>query len=213
MRRRLFALLAAPAVLLGACSGDDPDTVDVTEPVGTVSAPGPEAGDDAGSATTEPPSGADDGAATTQAGADDESATTDPGGDVEGGPDGQAAADRAKEFLLALVDADPAACDLMLSFSDTGRPMVDVADDLELCRTELPDTMAGAVDAQGLGEEGRSILEAMRITGADVSGDTAVIDQDNYSELFAESMGESSITLVKIDDEWFVDVDRFLQNP
>lgn len=205
MKRRLMALLAAPALALGACSGDDGDAVEVSDPVGTVTEADADSEADSGAATAE--------ADTTTATADDAASTTQAGDEVEGGAEGQAAADRAKEFLLALVDADPAACDLMLSFSDADRPMAEVSDDLELCRTQLPDTMAGAVEAQGLGEEGRSILEAMQITGADVQADTAVIDQDNYSALFAESMGEASITLVKIDDQWFIDVDRFLQTP
>lgn len=218
MRRPLTALLAAPLLLLGACSGDA-DVVEVSAP--TETAAGEAEADDDGATETAAPAPGDDTTATTAppaAGAtegDTAAGTADAAddGEVEGGAEGQAAADRAKEFLLALVDADPAACDLMLSFTDTTRPMRDVDEDLELCRQQLPDTMAGAVEAQGLGEEGRSILEAMQITGADVDGDTAVIDQDNYSELFAESMGGSSITLVKVDDEWFVDVDRFLQAP
>ncbi|WP_298748998.1 hypothetical protein [uncultured Serinicoccus sp.] len=201
MRRPLMALLAAPALFLAACDGG----AEVVETTGGTSA-----------------EGTDDAALTSGAGASDETAATDdaavtsaaPDG-VEGGEEGQAAADRAKEFLLALVDADPAACGLMLSFTDTSRPMSEVPEDLELCEEQLPETMSAAVEAQGLGEEGRDILGAMQLRGAEIGaeGDTAVIDEDNYSELFAESMGDSTITLVRIDGEWFIDVERFLQTP
>lgn len=136
-------------------------------------------------------------------------------GDPEGGAQGQAAADRAKEFLLALVDADPAACGLILSFSDTTRPMREVESDLELCEIQLPETMAATVAAQGMTEEERAILEAMQITGADVrEGDpaTAVVDADNYSDLFADSMSGATMILVRLDGEWFVDLDRSFQD-
>ncbi|GAA4877503.1 hypothetical protein [Serinicoccus chungangensis] len=205
MRRSLMALLAAPALLLGACDG------------------GAEVVEATGGATSE---GSDDAALTSGTDSSDAAdATDDPGDaaaatsaapeDVEGGEEGQAAADRAKEFLLALVDADPAACGLMLSFTDTSRPMAEVPEDLELCEEQLPETMSAAVEAQGLGEEGRDILGAMQLRGAEINaeGDTAVIDEDNYSELFAESMGESTITLVRVDGAWFIDVERFLQTP
>ena len=69
------------------------------------------------------------------------------------------------------------------------------------------------VEAQGLGEEGVAILEAMQITGAQVDGDVAVIDQDNYSELFAEAMGDSTITLRRLGGEWYVDIDAYLETP
>ncbi|OLT18414.1 hypothetical protein BJF80_15575 [Serinicoccus sp. CUA-874] len=202
MRRPLTPLLAVPALLLAACDSGP----EVIEPTADASQ-APAGGDDA--AVT---SGGDDAAAS--AAPDDAAVTSEiPSDGAEGGEDGQAAADRAKEFLLGLVDADPATCDLMLSFSDPTVPMRDAPEDLELCEAQLPETMSAAVEAQGLGEEGRGILEAMQITGAAVDGDTAVIDEDNYSELFAESMGGSTITLVKIDGDWFVDVDRFLATP
>lgn len=206
MRRSLMALLAAPALLLGACD----DGAEVVEPTEQAPATAYANGADDAAQTTSPAGSSDDGAA-----ADDSAVTSVAPDEVEGGEDGQAAADRAKEFLLALVDADPAACTLMLSFTDTTQPMAQVPEDLELCRQQLPETMSAAVEAQGLGEEGRDILGAMQISGAEVNaeGDTAVIDEDNYSELFAESMGDSTMTLVKIDGEWFVDVERFLETP
>ena len=203
MRRPLMALLAAPALLLAACNGGA-EVVEATGDESTTDA----AGDDAALTSAADP--------TDEAAAGDDAAVTSAAPDgVEGGEEGQAAADRAKEFLLALVDADPAACGFMLSFTDTSRPMEQVPEDLALCEEQLPETMSAAVEAQGLGEEGRDILGAMQITGAEVGaeGETAVIDEDNYSELFAESMGDSTITLVKIDGTWFVDVERFLETP
>lgn len=207
--RTHLALLAAPVLLLTACDGGDGEVVEATSPAATpdaqVATTGPD--DDAATAT----SPADDAGATT-APADDAAGTAAPG-DVEGGADGQAAADRAKAFLIALVSADEEACDMLLSFTDLERPMTDVPSDLELCQTQLPATMQATVEAQGLDEEGVAILETMRITGADVQGDTAVVDKDNYSPLFADAMGDSTITLKKIDGEWYVDIDAYLETP
>lgn len=200
MRRTLTALAAGTALLLTACDGDtaqDPD--DAVAP--TTQAP--VADDDAG--TTSPaPAGdeaVDDDAETTQAPGEDE---------VMGGEEGQAAANRAKEFLMALVTADPEACELLLSFSDPDRPMAEVPSDLELCQTQLPVTMEATVQAQGLGEDGIAVLESMQIRGADVDGDTAVVGRENYSPLFAEAMGDSTITLHRIGGEWYVDLDAYL---
>lgn len=209
MRRVLAALCAAPLVLLGACS-DDASVVDAPEPAVTTPVAGP-AGDDG--ATAAPPSDSDADAVTQTEPAGNAAVTTTGPDEVEGGADGQAAADRAKEFLLALVRADEEACTMVLSFSDTERPMADVPSDLELCQEQLPQTMAASVEAQGLGDEGIAILEAMQIRGAEVTGDTAVVDQDNYSPLFAEAMGNSTITLHRIDGEWYVDIDAFMDSP
>lgn len=204
MRRTLITLLAAPALLLAGCSGEEPAVVEATNPVTTAddAAPTSAAPDDTGA-----PADADD---ATSAPSDSAAGTADPD-EVEGGADGQAAADRAKEFLIALVTADADACGMLLSFSDPDQPMTAVASDLELCETQLPATMEATVEAQGLGEEGVAILEAMQITGANVQGDLAVVDQDNYSPLFAEAMGDSTITLKKIDGQWYVDIDAYLE--
>ena len=208
MRRRPTILLASCALAVTGCQ-------DATDP----EAPTSTSGTEAPAPSTAAPDEAD---GTTSAPADDAAATTGPGeesggadggadGEVEGGEEGQAAADRAKEFLLLIVDADPAACGLILSPTDTTRPMREVESDLELCETTLPETMASTVQAQGLTDEERAVLEAMQITGAEVDGDTAVVDRDNFSDLFADSMGEAPITLVQIDGEWFVDLDRSFQ--
>lgn len=206
MRRTLVPLIAAPALLLAACSGEEPADIEATAP----------APDDTRRTTGNPADGgataaaAEDDASTTPA--DGASGTADPD-EVEGGAEGQAAADRAKEFLVALVKADASACGMLLAFSDPDQPMTAVESDLELCETQLPATMKATVQAQGLGQEGVEILEAMQITGADVQGDIAVVDQDNYSPLFADSMGDSTITLKNVDGQWYVDIDAYLQTP
>lgn len=226
MRRALVSLLAVPALALGACTGDDAAPTVGTDPGPTTAAPAqPEdvtatstAGPDEVAATT----GTDDGVGATAPPADDATATTaaaptsttttaqDDPADVMSGAEGQAAADRAEQFLHALVAADPEACSMVLSLSDPERPMTDVPSDLEMCRTQLPATMAATVEAQGLGEEGVAVLEEMEIRGADVQGDTAVTGPDNYSAQLEEAMGEATITLRRIDDAWYVDLDAFL---
>lgn len=199
MRRSLTAVAAGAALVLAACSGDTDDPTIDDAATSTTQAPAP----DDSAATTAP---ADDDAATDQA-----PATQAPDdGDVMGGEQGQAAAARAKEFLLGLVKADPAACNLLLSFSDPDQPMTAIGSDLELCQEQLPATMEATVAAQGLGEDGIAVLESMQILGADVDGDTAVVGRDNYSPLFAEAMGDSTITLKRIDGEWYVDLDAYL---
>lgn len=207
MRRALLTLLAAPALLLGACSDDDAPTATTDAAPGT---PGPTAVNDDAAATADPPvEPADEAQATaTQDPAD---AAAAPEEEVMGGEEGQAAADRAKEFLMALVTADPEACGMLLSFSDAEVPMREVPSDLELCQTQLPATMEATVDAQGLGEDGIAVLETMQIRGADVQGDTAVVGRDNYSPLFAEAMGDDTITLRRVADVWYVDLDAYLQ--
>lgn len=217
MRRHLLTLIAAPALLLGACSGEEAKVTEASTPVTTPGALRPTddatvttQGDDAPSSAPAPATSAP---ATSTPTTDDDQASASAHPDVEGGAEGQAAADRAKAFLLSLVKADPAACDLLLSFTDPEQPMTAVESDLELCRTQLPETMRSTVEAQGLGEEGVAILEAMQITGAQVDGDVAVIDQDNYSELFAEAMGDSTITLRRLGGEWYVDIDAYLETP
>lgn len=212
MRRALATALAVPALLLTAC--DDGGEVVEAPTATTEASPTSES-----AATSEPAPRTDDAAGTTDAGvtaapSPDDSAVTSaaPGGDVEGGDDGQAAADVAKKFFLAAIAASPEACDLLVSFTDPDVPMAEVESDLELCQTTLPLAMQGDVEAQGLdSEEQVAILGAMQITGAEVDGDVAVVDKDNLSPLFEDALGEEVITLVRIDGEWYVDLDRSFQ--
>ncbi|MGD8200293.1 hypothetical protein ACQE98_06495 [Ornithinimicrobium sp. W1679] len=223
MRRAPLIVLTVAALTLSGCSGDrSPEappapTGDAApeDPAPTDGATG--AGDDAGGSTAGPDGtdpGTDpgtDGDATT-GGADTSRATVDPE-EVEGGEDGQAAADVAQAFVAAMVRADPAACDHMVSFSDVQRPMSEVEEDQELCAELLPVVLAEEVDAQGLDEEGATMLAGMEITGAEVDGDTAVVDRDNVSPLFADSLGEETITLTRIEGRWYVDLDRSFVPP
>ncbi|OLT22985.1 hypothetical protein BJF81_12180 [Ornithinimicrobium sp. CNJ-824] len=119
----------------------------------------------------------------------------------------------ARQFLVAMVDADAAACDHMISFTDVQTPMVQVEEDYALCTELLPAVLAEEVDAQGLDEDGATLLEALQITGADVDGDTAVVDGDNVSPLFADSLGQETITLTRVEGRWYVDLDRSFEPP
>lgn len=216
MRRAPLIVLTVAALGLAGCSGDG-STEAPPAPTGEAAPEDPAttgAGDDDAGGSTAGPDGTDpgtDGDATTGA-ADTSRATVDPD-EVEGGEDGQAAADVAQAFVAAMVRADPAACDHMVAFSDVQRPMSEVQEDQELCAELLPVVLAEEVDAQGLDEEGASMLAGMEITGAEVDGDTAVVDRDNVSPLFADSLGEETITLTRIGDRWYVDLDRSFVPP
>jgi len=202
MRRALVTALAVPALLLSACGGDDPEVVDApstteestseeptTEAEETTEEPTTEAEETSEEPTTE------DAAETT---GDDE--TSD--GEAEGGEDGQAAADLAKEWLVAFVNAEEEVCDLMLDLNSEG-PMKDSESDYAICTATFPTQAAAIFDS-----ETAAIIESMQIKGSDVDGDTAVVDKDNFSALFAEGMGDDVITLKKIDGEWYVDMNE-----
>lgn len=218
MRRALVCTLAVPALILAGCSGDaEPTRTSPT--VGTAS---DDAADDAADQTTE---GAADGSGGTAADddaadtADDEATSdTDAAGstagagdpdEVEGGADGQAAADVAKAFYVAMIEADGKVCDHLLSFSDAEKPMKDQPSDYETCQELLPEVLADVAPSGD--DELTAIIEAMQIRGADVQGDTAVVDADNYSDLFAQTIGQDPITLRKIGDEWYIDLDHSFQ--
>lgn len=200
MRRAVTTALVGAALVLAGCSGEDDTGTAAT------SAPGdaPGSTDEGGAATTDAPAG--DGTTTDE----DASTTAGPGTEdgVEGGEEGQAAADVAKDFLVAMVDADPRACDHLLSFTDLDRPMTEVESDHEMCVELLPEVLKAETEAQGLDAEAAQALESLEITGADVDGDTAVVDGDNYSDAFADAMGQSQITLRRIDGAWYVDLDH-----
>lgn len=216
--RRTPAIAATAAVLaLSGCSGSG-----TSGPTST--APATEGSPDAAPATGEPastdgpdtgfataPGGTPDGADVT-AGPDPAGTTVDPD-EVEGGADGQAAAEVAQQFLVAMVGADAAACDHMISFTDVQTPMVQVEEDYALCTELLPVVLTEEVGAQGLDEEGAAVLETLQITGADVDGDTAVVDGDNVSPLFADSLGEETITLTRVEGRWYVDLERSFEPP
>jgi hypothetical protein len=212
MRRALATALAVPALLLTAC--DDGGEVAETPTATTDPAPATEAAPttDAAEQTADDSALTTDTAPTTDAPTDDAAVTSAAPGDVEGGEDGQAAADVAKQFFLASIKALPEACDHLVSFTDPEVPMVEMESDLELCREILPAAMAADVESQGLStEEQVAVLDAMQITGAEVDGDVAVVDRDNLSPLFQDALGDEVITLLRIDDQWYVDLDRSFQ--
>ncbi|WP_256841395.1 hypothetical protein [Ornithinimicrobium cryptoxanthini] len=207
MRRTLAAALAAPLLLLSACSDDTPEVVetptaaDETTTDDAAETTEEPTTDDA-AATTEAPTTTGDAAATTDEPTDDAVATTEGPSDEDdaGGAEGQAAAERTKEWLVAFVNGEDQVCDLMMDLSSEG-PMKDKEADHEICLGIFPDMASELFDAEMAG-----IIESMEINGADVDGTTAVVDKDNFSPLFAEGMGANVITLQKVDDEWFVDM-------
>lgn len=221
MRRALVTALAVPVLLLSACGSDEPEVEDATtseveetteeapateeptEDETTDAAPTTEAPSE-DTPTTEAPADdapTDDSEATEAPGDDGESTETPgTGGEVEGGADGQAAADRTKEWLVAFVNADESVCDMMLDLESEG-PMADNQTHYDVCVATLP-----AQASAEFTEEQASIFSAVEITGADVQGDTAVVDKDNFSDIFAAGIGDTSFTLKKIDGEWYVDL-------
>jgi len=201
MRRSLVAALAVPVLLLSACGGDEPTVED---------APTTEAQTTEEETTTEEPTTEEETATeepTTEEPTEEETATEEPteeetsedaGGDS--GAEGQAAADRTKEWLVAFVNGEEAVCDMMLDLDSEG-PMRDDETDYPICVATFPSLATEMFDAETAG-----IIESMQISGADVDGDTAIVNKTHFSELFGAGMGEKVITLKKIDGEWFVDM-------
>lgn len=207
MRRTLVAALAAPLLLLSACADDAPEVVETPTTADETTADDATATteepttDDAAATTEEPTT--EDAAPTTEEPTDDAAATSKaPSDDDAGGAEGQAAADRTKEWLVAFVNGEDKVCDLMMDLSSEG-PMKDKEADHEICLSIFPDMASELFDAEMAG-----IIESMEINGAHVDGTTAVVDRDNFSPLFAEGMGANVITLQKVDDEWFVDMEE-----
>lgn len=201
MRRALSAAVAAPllAVVIAGCGGGDDPSTSAPTTAGATDGPateGPDPTAQTGAQTGAP----EDGDGSTAAPADVEE-------DVEGGAEGQAAADVAASFLVALAQARPDACDHLLSFTSAERPMTEVEADYDLCVELLPEVISAQAEAQGLDEDMAAALEGLVIRGAEVDGDTAVVDGDNYPPDLAESMGDLSVRLTRIDDRWYVDLE------
>lgn len=197
MRRATGAAIALTlsAVVLAGCSGDDPSPTTAPTPAPT------------GVGQSEAPDGEVQTATAAPGEADGAGSTAAPE-DGDGGADGQAAADVAAAFLVAMVNAEPEACDYLLSFTDLERPMTDVRSDHEMCTELLPEILRAETEAQGLDAEIAAELDGLVIDGADVDGDTAVVDADNYPPDLATSMGDAAMTLKRIDDRWYVDLDN-----
>ncbi len=201
MRRFLVTTLAVPALLLAACGSDDEPSVE--EPATSSSS---EPTDDAAEETTED-AVAETAEETAAPSEDVAGATEEPEGDgeVQGGEDGQAAAAVTKDFMVALANADPEICGLLMDFTGSA-PMSESQEDMDLCEQVLPTTLEGMIT-----EEQASIIELIEVNGADIEGDTATVDKDNFSELFGEGFGDDSIVLQKFDDTWYIDLDNSFQ--
>lgn len=199
MRRFLVTTLAVPALLLSACGSDDEPSVE--EPAASESS---EPTEDVAEETTE-----DVAEETIEEPTEDVAdATGEPAadGEVEGGADGEAAAAVTKEFMVALANADPEICGLLMDFTGSG-PMSASEEDMSTCEQILPTTLEGMIT-----EEQASIIEVIEVNGADVQGDMATVDKDNFSELFGEGFGDDAIALQKFDGTWYVDLDNSFES-
>lgn len=203
MRRLLTTAVAVPIFALAACGGEeDPQ---VQEPGGD-SSPTNEAAQtstEASETTTE------DMETTTQAeqtSTPDDSSATSAGGPAMGGEEGQAAADRTEEFLIALVNADPALCGTILNLQGNA-PMNEAPADLKQCEEQIIPPLAQQMDGL-LTEEQAGTINEIEITGAQVDGETATVTPDNFSgslgQGFAQGLGRD-IVLQNIGGEWYVD--------
>lgn len=207
MRRALVIAVAIPALALSACSSAEEESPsDDTEASTATQAPVDDAAmtsDTAMTTATSEPGGDQAGATGDSAAATGDSAA-DTGGsdvDVEGGSDGQAAADVTKKFITALSQSDPSMCDYMANLQGDGTgPLKDDQELLDICKETIPAQTEGAIT-----QEQAAILGAMEISGADVQGDTATVDKDNFSDLFAAGFAEQTFVLKKFDGEWFID--------
>lgn len=200
MRRALVLAVAIPALALSACSSDTESAPsDDAGATSATQAPGDDSAmtsDTAMTTATSAPS--DDTAKTT---GDSAQATKGPDADVEGGADGQAAADVTKEFITALSESDPSMCNYMANLQGEGTgPLKDDKELLDICKETIPGQTKGAIT-----KEQAAILGIMEISGADVQGDTAKVDKDNFSDLFAAGFAEQTFVLKKFDGEWFID--------
>lgn len=209
MRRFLVTTLAVPALLLSACGGDD-DEPSVEEPASssteTTEDAAVEAAEPEAEATTEEPTGDAAGSTGDAAGSTGDAAGSTAGpGEVEGGAEGEAAAAVTKQFMVALANADPEICNLLLDFTGSG-PMTESQENMDLCEQVLPSTLEGMIT-----QEQASIIELIEVDGADIDGDSATVDKDNFSELFAEGFGDEAIALRKFEDTWYVDLDNSFQ--
>ena len=200
MRRALVIAVAIPALALSACSSDNESTPsDNAGETTATQAPGDDSAmtsDTAATTATSAPRGD-----TAESTGDSAQATTGPDAGVEGGSEGQAAADVTKKFITALSESDPSMCNYMANLQGEGTgPLKDDKELLDICKETIPGQTRGAIT-----EEQAAILGVMEISGADVQGDTAKVDKDNFSDLFAAGFAEQTFVLKKFDGEWFID--------
>lgn len=207
MRRALVIAVAIPALALSACSSDNENAPsDDAGATSATQAPGDDSAMTSDTAAqtdmtmttaTSAPRGD-----TAQSTGDSAQATGGPDADVEGGAEGQAAADVTKEFITALTEGDPSMCNYMADLQGKGTgPLKDDEELLKICEQTIPSQTEGEIT-----DEEAAILGAMEITGADVQGDTAKVDKDNFSDLFAAGFGDQVFVLKKYNGDWFIDL-------
>lgn len=178
MRRLLLSALTVPVLALTACSDDS----------------------DEATATTPEPATDDTEATTSTSVSDGASSTVTPGAST--GDDGQAAADRTEEFMVALVGADPEFCRLLVGL-DGDAPMADSPDELALCEQSVIPQLEGQVS-----EEEAAVVEVIEIDRPTVEGDTARVTAENFGGIFAEGFSDADIVLQRFDGQWYVDLQR-----
>ncbi len=202
MRRSLIAALAAPVLFLSACGGDDDPAVEEASVEETSEETSEEATEEPTEETVEETQ-----EPTEDAAEETEEPTQGGSGDAEGGKEGAAVAAVTEQFMVALANADPEICDLMLdAFNGSTQPMSASQESMQLCEDVIPASLDGVIT-----EEQTQIIELIEVRGADVQGDTATVDKDNFSELFAQGFGEESIQLKKVDGQWYVDLENSFQ--
>lgn len=211
--RATTAVAVVGLLLLSACSEDEApevETVTITE------APAPGDGTDSADsaeATEGPDTGTDteaprDSSTATETPGDDTTGTASPTSDAEVEALEADAAQRAQDWVLAFVNADPQVCAYILNTAGDG-PMTANQADRELCE----DVLVAAAEAS-FDEQMATIIGTISIEGAavDSSRERAVVDGRHVSSLFAEALGAQQIVLVLVDDEWLVDVDQSFQD-
>lgn len=197
-----LSALMLSVLALTACTDDgDPDapasdSAEATAPTGSTD---PASSGDSAEVTTEDPA-TDDTEASTSTSAplsDDAGSTTSPDGS-----NGQAAADRTEDFMVALVSADPEFCRLLVG-AEGDAPMAESPDELRLCEQNVIPRLEGQVS-----EEEAAVIEVIEIDGATVDGDTARVSAENFGGIFAEGFGDADILLRRFDGQWYVDLQR-----
>ncbi|MGB3186928.1 MAG: hypothetical protein WBG36_00320 [Ornithinimicrobium sp.] len=198
MRRSLIAALAAPVLFLSACGSDDDPAVEEASAEETSEEATEEPTEETTEETEEP---------TEDTVEETEEPTQGGSGEAEGGEEGAEVAAVTEQFMVALANADPRICDVMLdAFNGSTQPMTASQESMQLCEQVIPASLDGVIT-----EEQAQIIELIEVMGADVQGDTATVDKDNFSELFAQGFGDEAIQLKKVDGEWYVDLENSFQ--
>ncbi len=210
MRRLLISAVSVPVFALAACGGGEADP-QVQEP-DSAPATSVETQDLAETTTEDMAQTTTEDMASETAAAPDDSSATSAGGEAMGGEEGQAAADRTEEFLVALVNADPKLCETMLNLQSDA-PMAESPGDLKLCRQQLIPTLEK--EMKGLmTKEQAGMIDGLEINGAMVKGDIATVTKDNYAGSLGQGFANGfnqDVKLQRIDDEWYVDFQKTFQ--